>query len=92
MTAVWYYGIMAVRKMTFSLPEDVAARFLKRVAARDRSRYVAAALAEKLSQREKRLIRACDIVNSDSAVREIEEEFEALNDQIAEPWDHAPTR
>jgi metal-responsive CopG/Arc/MetJ family transcriptional regulator len=83
---------MAARKMTFTLPEDLATRFMKRVAARDRSRYVAAALAEKLSQREKRLIRACEIVNRDPAVREIEEEFDALNDPIAEPWENAPTR
>ena len=83
---------MAARKMTFTLPEDLAARFTKRVAARDRSRYVAAALAEKLSQREKRLIRACEIVNADPAVREIEEEFDALNDEITEPWEHAPAR
>jgi hypothetical protein len=78
--------------MTFTLPEDLAARFTKRVPARDRSRYVAAALAEKLSEREKRLIRACEIVNADPAVREIEEEFDALKDPIAEPWENAPTR
>jgi hypothetical protein len=78
--------------MTFTLPEDLAAHFTKRVAARDRSRYVAAALAEKLSQRERRLIRACEIVNRDPAVRGIEEEFDALKDGIAEPWENAPTR
>jgi metal-responsive CopG/Arc/MetJ family transcriptional regulator len=83
---------MAARKMTFTLPEELAARFVKRVGARDRSRYVAAALAEKLSQREKRLIRACEIVNADPAVREIEEEYDTLNDEIAEPWENAPTR
>jgi hypothetical protein len=83
---------MAARKMTFTLPEDLAARFTKRVPARDRSRYVAAALAEKLSQREKRLIRACEIVNGDPAVREIEKELDSLNDPIAEPWENAPTR
>lgn len=83
---------MAARKMTFTLPEDLAASFTKRVPARDRSRYVAAALAEKLSQREKRLIRACEIVNGDPAVREIEKEFDALNDPIAEPWEDAPAR
>ena len=83
---------MAARKMTFTLPEDLAARFTKRVPARDRSRYVAAALAEKLSEREKRLIRACEIVNADPAVREIEEEFDALKDPIAEPWENGPTR
>jgi len=48
---------------------------------------VASALAEKLSQREKRLIRACEIVNADPDVRAIEEEFDALNDPISERWE-----
>jgi hypothetical protein len=78
--------------MTFTLPEELAARFTERVAARDRSRYVAAALAEKLSQAEKRLIRACAIVNRDPAVREVEDEFDALNDAVAEPWENATPR
>jgi hypothetical protein len=78
--------------MTFTLPEDLAGRFLRRVPARERSRYVADALADKLAEREKRLIRACKIANQDPKVREIEREFDALTDEIAEPWDDAPTR
>jgi len=83
---------MAARKMTFTLPEELAARFTKRVAARDRSRYAAAALAEKLSRNERRIMRACGIVNRDAAVREIEEEFDALNDAMADPWENATPR
>ena len=83
---------MASRKMTFTLPEDLASRFVRRVPARDRSRYVAAAIAEKLAQREKRLIRACEIVNEDPEVKEIEKEFDALTDEIAEPWEDASAR
>jgi len=83
---------MAARKMTFTLPEDLASRFVRRVPARDRSRYVAAAIAEKLAQREKRLIRACEIINKDPEVKEIEKEFDALTDEIAEPWEDAPSR
>ena len=83
---------MATRKMTFTLPADLAAQFLRRVPARDRSRYVADALAEKLAEREKRLIRACDIVNRDPGVREIETEFDTLQDEIIEPWEDAPSR
>jgi hypothetical protein len=83
---------MAARKMTFTLPAELAARFLRRVPARDRSRYVADALAEKLAEREKQLIRACDIVNRDPGVREIEREFNALQDEIIEPWEDAPSR
>ncbi len=83
---------MATRKMTFTLPADLAAQFLRRVPARDRSRYVADALAEKLAEREKQLIRACDIVNRDPGVREIEREFNALQDEIIEPWEDARSR
>ena len=83
---------MAARKMTFTLPPDLAAKFLRRVPARDRSRYVADALAEKLAEREKRLIRACEIVNRDPGVREVEKELDALQDEIAEPWEDAPSR
>lgn len=78
--------------MTFTIPSDLAARFAKRVPARLRSRYVAEAIAAKLSEREKRLIRACEIANSDPGVREIEEEFDALTDEITEPWEDTAAR
>ena len=81
---------MASRKMTFSLPEDLASNFTRRVPARDRSRYVADALAEKLADREKRLIQACEIANLDPQVREIELEFDALTDAMPEHWENAP--
>jgi metal-responsive CopG/Arc/MetJ family transcriptional regulator len=80
---------MASRKMTFSLPEDLASSFTRRVPARDRSRYVADALADKLAEREKRLIQACEIANHDSQVREIELDFDALSDAMPEPWEDA---
>ena len=75
--------------MTFSLPEDLASSFTRRVPARDRSRYVADALADKLSERERRLIQACEIANRDSQVREIELEIDALTDAMSEPWEDA---
>jgi hypothetical protein len=37
------------------------------------------------SEREKRLIRACKIVNEDPEVCEIETEFDALLDEIGDP-------
>jgi metal-responsive CopG/Arc/MetJ family transcriptional regulator len=83
---------MASHKMTFSLPAELASSFTKRVPARERSRYVADAIAEKLAERERRLIRACEIANQDSELREIEQEFDALTDGIAEPWEDAPAR
>ena len=78
--------------MTFTLPDDIAASFTRRVPARDRSRYVADAIAEKLAEREKRLIQACEVANQDPDLREIEREFDALNDATPEPWEDAPAR
>ena len=83
---------MASRKMTFSLPEDLASSFTRRVPARDRSRYVADALADKLAERERRLIQACEIANQDPQVREIELDFDALTDDMPEPWEDAQAR
>jgi len=83
---------MASHKMTFRLPEDLAGKFVRRVPARERSRYVAAALAAKLSERDQQLARACRIANRDRKVRGIEREFDALSDEIQEPWDGAPPR
>ncbi len=76
----WYSGIMAVRKMTFSVPEPLAAQFLRRVASRDRSRFVSEALAARLAERDLQLIRACDAANADLEVAEIEKEFDAMGD------------
>ncbi len=83
---------MASRKMTFMIPEPLAAQLLKRVPARERSRYVADALAGKLASREKELMRACEIANGDSEVLAIERELDDLRDDISEPWDHAAAR
>jgi hypothetical protein len=80
---------MAVRKMTFSLPADLAALFIRRVPSRERSRYLAEALADRLEDRDRQLIAACEIANHDSEVTSIEREFDRLNDPIVEPW--APT-
>ncbi|HTB19083.1 MAG TPA: hypothetical protein VK708_13260 [Bryobacteraceae bacterium] len=83
---------MAHRKMTFTLPDALASSFTRRVSARDRSRYVAEAIAEKMAERDKRLIQACEIANQDSQVREIELEFDALTDAMPEPWEDAAAR
>ena len=39
---------MASRKLTFTLPQDLAAEFLRRVPASSRSDYVAKAIADKM--------------------------------------------
>lgn len=92
LTLLWYYGVMATRKMTFSLPVALAGQFVKRVAARDRSRYVAEALAARLREREKMLARAADVANHSRQVRTIERDFDKLETEILEPWDEAPSR
>jgi hypothetical protein len=84
--AFWYYVLMATRKMTFSVPEPLAVQFLRRVASRDRSRFVSEALAARLEERDAALIRACEIANQDMDVVEIEKELDGLSDEIAEPW------
>jgi len=77
---------MAMRKMTFSVPEPLAVQLLRRVASRDRSRFVSEALAARLKERDAALIRACEIANQDLDVAEIEEEFDGIRDEMAEPW------
>jgi hypothetical protein len=72
--------------MTFSLPADLAAVFIRRVPSRERSHYLAEALAHKLEERDRQLIAACEIANRDPEVSSIEREFDLLNDPIAEPW------
>ncbi|MGH7728024.1 MAG: hypothetical protein ACREM2_04425 [Vulcanimicrobiaceae bacterium] len=72
--------------MTFALPEALAISFTRRIPARERSRYVSEALAERLAERERQLVRSCEIANADDDVREIEREFDALPDSIPEPW------
>lgn len=78
--------------MTFSLPEELAAEFAKRVPARNRSRYVAEALAQKLRERDRLLACAAEVANRSRAVRTLEREMDALGDELTEPWDDAAPR
>ena len=64
--------------MTFTLPDELAEQFVKKVEARKRSRYLAEALAQKLEERDRRLIRACEVANRDPEVFAIEKEFDAI--------------
>ena len=86
---------MAHRKMTFTIPEELAAQLVRRVPARDRSRYVTEAISARLREREERLIRACDVANTSTDVLAIEQEWDTLSDnadRVEEPWSSAPTR
>ncbi len=78
--------------MTFTLPESLAQHFASKVPARQRSRFLAEALRNKLSEREQEIIRACEIANRDPEVRAIEKEFDAISGEITEPWTGAPAR
>ena len=80
---------MASQKVTFSLPDELVKNFVRRVPARYRSRYVADALAAKLNEREQMLARACQIVNRSPTIRAVERDWDALTDEILEPWDDA---
>jgi metal-responsive CopG/Arc/MetJ family transcriptional regulator len=80
---------MPSRKFTFTLPEDLASEFLRRVPASGRSQYVATAIAAKLREREQQLARACEVANKSADVHAIEVSFDALadhSDTVQEPW------
>lgn len=80
---------MASRKLTFTLPGELATEFLRRVPPNSRSQYVAAAIAAKLREREKQLIRACEVANHSADVLDIETSLDALEDpadRVQEPW------
>ena len=76
--------------MTFSIPDSLARELLRSVPARERSSYVAAAVAAKLRKQDEALIRACEIANRDEDLLAMEQEFEIISGDIAEPWTNAP--
>jgi hypothetical protein len=80
---------MPSRKLTFTLPQDLATEFLRHVPASRRSQYVAAAIAARLREREAQLVRACEAANDSAEVREIASAFDALADEsdaVQEAW------
>jgi hypothetical protein len=72
---------MASRKMTFTIPVDLAAQFLRRIPARDRSRYITEAIAAKLRERDEQMIRACEVANRSAEVLAIEQDWDAIVDK-----------
>lgn len=83
---------MATRKMTFSIPADLASQLLKRVPARDRSRFLAKALEKSLREEEQALVRSCRLANHDREITAIEQEWDQIGDPIEEPWSESPLR
>jgi hypothetical protein len=78
-----------MRKMTFTIPEEVAGPFLRSVPSARRSRFVADALRRTLTEREAALIAACDAVNADAKLNAVVDEWQAVDDAIEEPWDES---
>jgi hypothetical protein len=83
---------MPTRKMTFTLPEEVAIPFLRVVGPSRRSKYVADAIKAKLHEREEMLKAACLAANDDPETRQIQAEFDALPDTMTEEWDDTSSR
>ena len=80
---------MATRKLTFTLPQDLATEFLRRVPASNRSQYVAAAIAAKFREREEQLAQACHVANRSADILDIETSLDGLADEVdrvQEPW------
>jgi hypothetical protein len=78
---------MPSRKMTFTLPEEIAIPFLRRVGPSRRSKYVAEAIAARMREREEMIKEACLAANNDPETQEIQAEFDALPDTMTEVWD-----
>ena len=72
--------------MTFSVPGELAKKFVKRVPARERSKFLAMVLEKSLKQEDSALVRACLAANDDPEVLAIEKEWDSFSDRIAEPW------
>ena len=78
-----------MRKMTFTIPDDVATPFLRIVPSARRSKFVADALRKSLQEREKALISACDAVNADAELNTLVDEWQSASDPVEEPWDES---
>jgi len=83
---------MAARKMTFSLPLELADRLVKRVPARERSSFLACVLEKSLLEEDDALIRSCLSANQDTEAKVIEQEWDEIRDAIEEPWSDAPAQ
>jgi len=85
---------MPARKITITVPEAIAARFLRVVPSQQRSEWVAEAMERKLRARDEQLIAACEALNADPDIAELERDMEALSgdglDEYA--WDKSASR
>jgi len=75
-------------RITLSLPDDLARRFLAAIPDRKRSAIVARLLEEELRRHEKQLEQACRAANQDAALATETTEWQAFDDplpRVAEP-------
>jgi metal-responsive CopG/Arc/MetJ family transcriptional regulator len=72
-------------RITISLPEQLASRFLALVPSRERSATIAQLLERELAQRERALEQACLAANADAALTAENAEWQAFDDVLEEP-------
>ncbi len=85
---------MPARKLTITVPEPLAIRFLRVVPSRLRSEWISEAMEEKLRKRDEQLITACDFLNADPRILELERDMDSLSgDGLDEhPWNQPASR
>lgn len=71
-------------RISLTLPDDLAHRFLALIPSRHRSATVARLLAQELHHRETELAAACQAANADPALAAEITEWQAFEDDIAE--------
>jgi hypothetical protein len=71
-------------RMTFSLPDTLAQRFLASIPPRQRSATVAKLLEQELTDHERELEAACLAANKDKALNREIDEWQAFDDDIEE--------
>jgi len=87
-----------MRKMTFTIPDEIATPFLREVPAARRSEVVAEALKRTLASRKTKqeqdaeLVAACDAVNADPELNALMDDWQAASDPIEEPWNEPAPR
>ena len=78
------YFIMRIMRMTFSLPDPLAQRFLASIPPRRRSATVARLLEKELADQERDLEAACRAANEDAALNREIDEWQAFDDPVEE--------
>ena len=74
-------------RQTFTLPEDIFHRFATVIPEGQRSAIVASLLEKETKRREDGLARACQAANKRADLLKVEDDFQALEDTILEPFD-----